>query len=72
MAKKQHLRGHIQRGCVGCKPCEGGAANIGRNMLLFFICIFTCGLGLLIIPFYKKCVFCGHSMFLNKHEHGGE
>jgi hypothetical protein len=27
---------------------------------------------LIFLPFFKKCVYCGHNMFMNKHEHGGE
>jgi len=69
---KAGLRAHMQQGCIGCKPCEGGISNIARSLKIFFLAIFTLGLGLLIIPFFKKCVYCGHSMFLNKHKHGGE
>jgi len=56
-----------QKGCIGCKPCEGGSGNVGRATVLWTIGIFTVGLGLLILPFFKKCQFCSHNAFMNKH-----
>jgi hypothetical protein len=69
---RKHMNAHVQQGCVGCIPCEGGVGNIIRNLKFFALFIFTCGIGLVAIPFFKKCVFCGHSMMWNQHTHGGE
>lgn len=63
----QHHNLYSQKGCIGCKPCEGGAANIGRATVLWVIGICTVGIGLIILPFFKKCQFCGHNGFMNKH-----
>lgn len=63
----QHLNIYGQKGCIDCKVCEGGAGNIGRNALLWTIGICTAGIGLLFLPFYKKCQYCGHNSWLNKH-----
>jgi hypothetical protein len=41
-------------------------------VVLWTIGICTAGMGLIILPFFKKCVYCGHSNFMNKHEPGGE
>lgn len=65
-------RHHIQRGCIGCCVCEKGVRNVKRSVAKFFLIFCTGGFGLLILPFYKKCLYCGHSMFMNQHEHGGE
>lgn len=62
-----HLNVYSQKGCIGCKPCEGGAANVGRTWTLIAIGFFTVGIGLLILPFYKTCQFCGHKSFMNRH-----
>ena len=62
---------HVQHGCIGCKICEGGSAKIGRTVLLWTLMIFTGFMAAFAIPFSKKCVFCGHTMFLNKHVPGG-
>lgn len=63
----QHLNVYSQKGCIGCKACEGGAASIGRTAALWTIGICTAGIGLLILPFFKKCQFCGHNAFMNAH-----
>lgn len=63
----QHHNLYSQKGCIGCKPCEGGAANIGRASVLWIVGICTVGIGLLFLPFFKKCQFCGHNAFMNKH-----
>lgn len=63
----QHLNIYSQKGCIGCKPCEGGAGNIGRSAILWTIGICTIGIGLIFLPFFKKCQFCGHNAFMNKH-----
>lgn len=63
----QHHNLYSQKGCLECKPCEGGASNIGRTWTLIAIGFFTAGLGLLILPFFKKCQFCNHNAFMNKH-----
>lgn len=64
---RQQVNMYQQKGCVGCKLCEGGAAKIGRTSALWGIGLFTGGLGLIVLPFFKKCVYCNHNMFLNKH-----
>lgn len=63
----QHLNIYSQRGCLGCKPCEGGAANVGRWWALFALIFFTAGVGALVLPFYKRCQFCGHNSIMNRH-----
>lgn len=62
-----NLETYTRKGCVGCKVCEGGAGKIGRNAALWGIGICTGGIGLIILPFYKRCVYCGHNTFMNKH-----
>ena len=62
-----HLNQYSQKGCIGCKPCEGGSANVGRTAIIWCIIIFTSFLGALGIPFFKKCQYCGHRDFMNKH-----
>lgn len=62
-----HRNIYSQKGCIDCKPCEGGAANIGRVALLWTIGICTAGLGLLFLPFFKKCQYCSHNAFMNAH-----
>lgn len=63
----QHLNMYNQKVCHGCKPCQGGGANIGRTWTLIGIGICTAGIGLLFLPFFKKCVYCGHNSWWNKH-----
>lgn len=63
----QHLNMYSQKGCIGCKPCEAGAANIGRTVTLWTIGILTVGIGLLFLPFFKKCQYCSHNTWWNKH-----
>ncbi len=65
MSNHQNL--YSQRGCIGCKPCEGGGANIGRTWTIVALGVLTSGLGLIILPFFKKCQYCGHNAFMNKH-----
>lgn len=67
----QHHNIYSQKGCIGCKPCEGGGGNIGRSATLWSLGLFTAGLGLLVLPFYKRCMFCGHNSFMNKHASPG-
>ncbi len=33
----QHHNLYSQKGCLGCKPCEAGGANIGRSAVLWTI-----------------------------------
>lgn len=63
----QHLNIYSQRGCISCKPCERGGANIGRKWTLILIGVCTVGLGLLFLPFFKKCQYCGHNKWWNAH-----
>lgn len=63
----QHHNLYSQKGCIGCKPCEGGAANVGRWWTLFALGLFTAGLGLIALAFFKKCQFCGHNSMMNRH-----
>lgn len=62
-----HMNTYSQKGCIGCKPCEGGSANVGRTAVLWSLGFFTFGSGLLILPFFKKCQYCGHNSFMNAH-----
>ena len=62
-----HHNIYSQKGCSSCKPCAKGAGNVGRVAILWTIAICTAGVGLLILPFFKKCQFCGHNHFMNKH-----
>lgn len=64
----QNLNIYSQKGCIGCKSCEGGGAAIGRSALLVIIGVVTGGMGLIFLPFYKKCMFCGHNTWMNKHQ----
>lgn len=63
-----HLNVYSQRGCIGCKSCEGGGGKVARNALLWTIGIFTAGIGLIFLPFFKKCQYCGHNTWMNKHD----
>lgn len=62
-----HLNLYNQKGCIGCKPCERGAANVGRNITLWTIGLCTVGMGLIFLPFFKKCQYCGHNTWWNRH-----
>jgi hypothetical protein len=62
-----NLTVYSQKGCIGCKSCEGGGANVGRTTVIWTIAICTAGIGLIYLPFYKKCVYCGHNTWWNKH-----
>lgn len=63
----QHLNMYNQKVCHGCKPCQGGGGNIGRTWTLIAIGFCTAGIGLIFLPFFKKCVYCGHNSWWNKH-----
>lgn len=65
----QHHNIYSQRGCIDCKPCEGGGANIGRTQTLLWGGIFTVGILPLVTVFTKKCQYCGHRQWWNRH-HG--
>lgn len=62
-----HLNLYSQKGCIGCKSCERGSAHIGRMTLLWTIGILTAGMGLIFLPFFKKCLYCGHNTAMNRH-----
>ena len=64
----QNIEFYGRKGCVGCCLCEGGSRKVARTATLWGIGIMTGGLGLLILPFFKKCVYCNHNTFMNKHE----
>lgn len=66
-----HHNLYSQKGCIGCKQCEGGGANIGRTFAIIGIALMTGGLGLIILPFFKKCQFCSHNSFIDKHARPG-
>lgn len=57
----------IRQGCKGCRHCEHGAKDLFLKIITTCFICFTCGLGLLIFPFIRKCPICGHSYFLNRH-----
>ncbi|RRD61662.1 hypothetical protein [Leucobacter sp. OH1287] len=67
----QHHNLYSQKGCHGCKPCERGGAHIGRQATLAAIALFTAGLGLLFLPFFKKCQYCSHNTWWNQHARPG-
>lgn len=67
MMMSNHVNLYSQHGCIGCKPCEGGAANVGRLWTLIGIAVITSCIGLIFLPFYKRCQYCGHNMWWNKH-----
>lgn len=69
---EHRLNTYSQHGCIGCCICEGGSQKVARTVVLWTLGIFTMGIGLLVLPFSKKCVYCGHNMFMNNHKHGGE
>lgn len=52
---------------MGCKSCEGGGSHIGRMAVIWAIALCTVGLGLVYLPFYKKCQYCGHNVWWNRH-----
>lgn len=62
-----HLNTYGQKGCVGCKSCEKGGAHIGRITVIWTIAICTAGIGLVYLPFYKKCQYCAHDTRRNTH-----
>lgn len=72
MTNSMHHNLYSQRGCTTCKQCTGGAGNVGRATVLVTLALFTCGLSLLILPFYRKCVFCGHNSWMDKHAAPGQ
>lgn len=63
-----HVNVFSQRGCIGCKNCEGGGGKMARSALLWTIGILTVGIGLIFLAFFKKCQYCGHNTWLNKHD----
>lgn len=62
-----HLNVFSQKGCVDCKSCEKGGAHVGRIAALWTIGVCTAGVGLLYLPFFKKCQYCSHNTWWNKH-----
>lgn len=54
---------YSQHGCIGCAVCEGGPKKVARTAVLWC----TLGLAALAFPFFKKCQYCGHNMFMSKH-----
>lgn len=41
---------------------------MARSLVLWTLAIFTLGAGLLILPFYRRCVYCGHRAFMSRHQ----
>lgn len=60
----QNFEHYTRKGCVGCAPCQGGAKQIGRQTLFWI----TLSMAAWPMPFFKKCVYCGHNTYLNKHQ----
>ena len=63
---KGKLDNYARAACPTCKACTGGAENVGRICVLGLLAMSI--VGLLVIPFFKKCPTCGHSMFMNEHK----
>ena len=63
----QNIETYTRRGCVGCCKCEGGGRNVARTTVLWCLGLFTCGIGLVVLPLSRRCVYCGHNMFMNAH-----
>jgi len=64
---EHHVNRYSQKGCIGCAVCEGGSAKVARTAVLW--CSF--GFAALALPFFKKCQYCGHNMFMSKHDGPG-
>lgn len=58
------ITGHA---CRGCKHCEQGAGLLALHLIHWTLVLFT---GFLWLPaplFFKRCLCCGHSLYLNNH-----
>lgn len=55
------------KACRGCKHCEGGAQLVAFNLIHWTAAFCTGFLSLLAPMFFKRCLCCGHSLYLNKH-----
>jgi hypothetical protein len=55
------------RACRGCKHCERGAQLIGLKLLHWTLVLFTGFLWLPVPLFFKRCLYCGHSLYLSQH-----
>ena len=58
------ITGHA---CRGCKHCEQGAQLVGLYMAHWTFVLCTGFVWLLAPLFYKRCLCCGHSLYLNNH-----
>ena len=58
------ITGHA---CLGCKHCEQGAQLVELYKARWISVLIT---GFLWLPaplFFKRCLRCGHSLYLNQH-----
>ena len=58
------ITGHA---CRGCKHCEQGAQLVGLKLIHWTLAMCTSFIWLLVPLFYKRCLCCGHSLYLNQH-----
>lgn len=63
----QHLNHYSQKGCIGCASCEGGAKQQGRIWSMVGLATLTGGIFLFVPLFFKRCQYCGHSSWMNRH-----
>lgn len=62
-----NLNIYSQKGCIGCKSCEGGAGQMGRTFAYLSLALITGGIWLFVPLFHKKCQYCGHNTWANMH-----
>lgn len=55
------------RACRGCKHCEQGAQLLGLQLIHWTMVLFTGFLWLPVPLFFKRCLCCSHSLYLNQH-----
>jgi hypothetical protein len=58
------------RACRGCKHCEQGPALVSFHLLHWTLVLCTGLLWLAAPLFYKRCLCCGHSLYMNRHRPG--
>lgn len=61
------IAGHA---CKGCKHCEQGFQLVSLNLIHWTLVLCTGFLWLAAPMFHKRCLCCGHSLYLNRHRPG--